>query len=249
MEKNRQQEVLGELNKLNLIESSLLKELSDSLESIHLLKKQSSSTDCFDLIDKVPMMHQIEMINKVFGENFQNNAFFEGIDFSFIILLLDDIKMEHRQEGEYIYHVNQPSNHIFLILDGRVNCLLTRNLCLKTYTKGSYFGDFEFFRNSTCIFSARAEIPTILLKISTSTLEKALENYPETRLHIMRRTFYRYLSFKSALAHIGYFLRINMIDKYWRSELKYPEVQDSLNTKLDVAINEMVNKMIEFREQ
>ncbi len=68
--------------------------MSDSLEDGYRLKTHSSSMAHLEVIEYVPPEYQIQLMNKLFGENFQRNSFFDKLDVSFTILLLADIKME-----------------------------------------------------------------------------------------------------------------------------------------------------------
>ena len=229
-----------------MIDTDLLKDLSGSLEDFLKLKRTSRSAQNLELIEKLPVDYQIKMMNKMFGENFQRNSFFDKLDVSFTILLLSDIKMEHIREGEYIYHVHQPSTDIFLILDGRVTCLLTRNLCFKSYPTGSYFGDMEFFRNSPRLFSVRALQPTVLLRIPTGILESAFKTHPATKLLIMKRSIMRYVSFKNSVSEISRFHRINMNDEFW-GQLKYPFSTDpSINQAFDKIMSDFMAGINQF---
>jgi signal-transduction protein with cAMP-binding, CBS, and nucleotidyltransferase domain len=223
--------------------------MSDSLEDGYRLKTHSSSMAHLEVIEYVPPEYQIQLMNKLFGENFQRNSFFDKLDVSFTILLLADIKMEHIREGEYIYHVHQPSTHFFLILEGRVNCLLTRNLCFKTYTKGSYFGDIECLRNSPRLFSVRAQEPTVLMRISFDTLEAAFKAYPSNNLLIMRRSFLRYMDFKHSVKIVAKFERITMNDTYWLQRREFVGTDSTINRKLESAVTNFWEDLAELRFQ
>ena len=249
MERSKKHETLGELHSLNLIDMALLKDLSDSLEDVYKLKTLSSSLTHLDVVEHVPPEYQIQLVNKMFGENFQRNSFFLKLDVSFTVLLLSDIKMEHIREGEYIYHVHQPATHFFLILEGRVNCLLTRNHCFKTYTKGSYFGDIECFRNTPRLFSVRAQEPAVLMRISFAALDSAFKAYPSNNLLIMRRSFQRYMDFKHAVKIISKFERVSMNDTYWAQKRDFVGADSAVNRKLESAVTNFWHDLAELHYQ
>ena len=132
-----------------------------------------------------------------------------------------------------VYHL------VFLILEGRVNCLLTRNLCFKTYVKGSYFGDFEYFRNCTRMFSVRAETNTMLMKISNEALTETFKVFKEAELIIMKRSFERYLKYRISIKLIRKYGMITMNDEYWVSELSYgrTRVSNTFHNKIEEWLN------------
>lgn len=121
-----------------------------------------------------------------------------------------------------------PAQPVFLILDGRVNCLLTRNLCFKTYVKGSYFGDFEFFRNCTRLFSVRAEVPTTLMMISCETLASTFNSFPEAVMVVMKRSLQRYMRYQLSIRLIKKYGMVTMNDEYWTEDIAADKKYGSL---------------------
>ncbi len=111
--------------------------------------------------------------------------------------------------------------------------MLDRNLCFKTYTKGSYFGDFEFFRNSCRMFSVRAEKPCVLMKFSSESLNEAFKVYRETKYIVMRKSFLRYLKYKNAIFDICQYQSITMNDEYWKNDRRFTGRENTINIKID----------------
>ena len=115
--------------------------------------------------------------------------------------------------------------------------MLDRNLCFKTYTKGSYFGDFEFFRNSCRMFSVRAEKPCVLMKVSSESLNEAFKVYRETKYIVMHKSFFRYLRYKKSIFQIFQYQSITMNDEYWKNDRKFTGIENTINIKIDRLFN------------
>jgi CRP-like cAMP-binding protein len=102
-----------------------------------------------------------------------------------------------------------------LILTGKVNCLLGRNICFKSYPQGSYFGDFEVLTNQRRLFSVRAEEPTTLVVIDKAMLEYVLETHPQSHRIIWQKTLERYLKARQSLFRVESFRKISVKDSFW----------------------------------
>ncbi len=78
-------------------------------------------------------------------------------------------------------------------MSGRASCLLKGGLCLKTFTKGSYFGDIDALNHMRRLFTVRAEEP---LKLAVLTLK-------------------RYISYLQALKKIKHFFKVSRTNEWW----------------------------------
>lgn len=54
---------------------------------------------------------QITLYNKVFGDDFQQNSFFRGLDPSFATFLLYNSQVLKLNSGEFVYSTNMAANH------------------------------------------------------------------------------------------------------------------------------------------
>lgn len=105
---------------------------------------------------------------------------------------------------------------VYLIMDGRVNCLGERSLCFKSYSRGSYFGDVEVFCKCPRLFAVRAECSTTLALINVIHLESAFKVYRESRMRIMKKAIQRLLKINIGMKKIAPFDMIIRNDPFWK---------------------------------
>lgn len=137
--------------------------------------------------------------------------------------------------GEYIYTSEQNPNSstrgslVYLILEGRVNCIVPRNICLKTFIQGSYFGDYEVFNDTRRLFSARAETFTRLAVIEADLLHNLLKSQPQVKHTLLMQSLRRYLAYKHSMYWIKNFTRISLGDLFWE---RTSELESTINRKI-----------------
>lgn len=107
---------------------------------------------------------------------------------------------------------------VYLILSGRVNCILHRNVSFKSYLTGSYFGEIEVFKNSRRMFTVRAESPTKLAILDLSVLRDVFTAHPQSHYNIFKRSLQRYFYFRQSILRVEPFKMITMNDPFWDSE-------------------------------
>ena len=130
-----------------------------------------------------------------------------------------------------------------MILTGKVNCLLGRNICFKSYPQGSYFGDFEVLTNQRRLFSVRAEEPTTLVVIDKAMLEYVLETHPQSHRIIWQKTLERYLMYKQSIFRVKFFAKISLKEQhFWDS---HGEDDDYLNKVIEEFLEAVMEKAIE----
>lgn len=104
---------------------------------------------------------------------------------------------------------------VYLIIEGRVNCIAESSMCFKTFIKGSYFGDIEIFQKSPRLFSVKAETHSTLAMINVVTLEKAFEVYKQSKIIILGRAMDRQIKINMSLIRIKIYGSIKRNDLYW----------------------------------
>lgn len=221
--KAKQFAVIGELYKLRLINKQLLLDLSHSLTISHS-SRVSRFASYFDLIDHMQNNCQLLMLNKIYDSNIHENRFFKDTESSFIIQVLRQVKIVKVSKGEFIYSANMPAKNgtvsslVYLIMEGKVNCLANRSLCFKSYTKGSYFGDIEMFCKTPRLFSVRAECPTTLALISVLNLEEAFKVYRESHLKIMKKALQKLIKVNIGLQRVTQYDLVVRTDPFWNDD-------------------------------
>jgi len=176
-----------------------------------------------------------QLLNKVFGKNFEKNEFFRCIPVPYALKLMKTCHQVSYRPGEYVYTSDQNPNSstrrspVYLILEGRVNCIVPRNVCLKTFIQGSYFGDYEVFNESRRLFSVRAETFTRLAVIEADLLHNLLKSQPQVKHTLLVQSLRRYLSYKHSMHHIKNLTRISFTDLFWE---RTSEMESAINKKI-----------------
>ncbi len=219
--------ILQELFSDNPSESKLVIQISDNIEAIHDRVSLVNNQDWMDLIPHVRVEQQLmvaaghQMLGNLFGHSILKSTFLQFFPPEHQVELLNGSLLVHLSKGEHIYKYDQNSHHssqsspVYIILDGRVNLLLGRNICFKTYIVGSYFGDIEYFTKRRRLFSARVEEQTTLMVISCDTLEKIFLANPQSHLDLYRRAIKRYLHYKQSMKKASYYEMITISNQWW----------------------------------
>lgn len=237
--KQKEYEIVGELFKSKKLGKGLLLEILNNIEKVNKYHTKQKRYDVIELLPHLTLKQQVFMLNMIFGGGLLKNSFFKQLEVSFILYLLKSFKLLHVNPSEYVYSANMPANSIYLILEGRVNCIGTRNHCMKSYIKGSYFGDFEVLSNITRICGVRAEVETTLLLIPGKAIMEGFGLYPNQHHVMLQRTIKRYLSFNIAEARVDEFGTIPMNDKYWRNRWGNDK-NDELHNRLEAWIEDAI---------
>lgn len=137
---------------------------------------------------------------------------------------------------------------VFLIADGRLNAIMTRTLTFKTFVKGSYFGDFEFFRMCPRMFSIRVETDCSLIAISYSALHKAYKVYPGIKRIHLEKTIQRYMKCGIARVRISHYGKITRNDPYWRERRGKRQMSYKMPDELHNKIGNWIDRVTKAKE-
>ena len=107
----------------------------------------------------------------------KNNSLFKDINLTNISLEDLNLKIIHLDEGEVLYKNGDSAFSIYLVLEGEIN-LLKKKSFSKTSTEilspNEFFGQTEFFQNSSRKSTALAIRDTKLAEISKEILDTLL---------------------------------------------------------------------------
>lgn len=161
------------------------------------------------------------MMTEIMDPALRANVFFKGFEASFVIYLMRSAKLMYFKAGEFIYSAGQPPNRsrlfsaVYLIIEGRINCLGARSICVKTYIGGSYFGDIEYLNNSPRLFSMKAECFTKILFFEAQDFRKIMTDFPGCHATILKRSIKRYIYLKRSNVVAERFDLVNRNDIFW----------------------------------
>jgi len=166
---------LGELYRLNKVDFKLASEISGCIQEV--FAQQSHNREEFvGLTSHLNLSDKLMVMESTFDRRFLSNSFFDRLSHEVQFELLKCCTPKTVKAGEYVYSHNQSSDKIFLIISGRVSCLLSGGVCFKTYVEGSYFGDLDSLNHMRRLFTVRAEEPLKLAVLDRDQLEQVLSS-------------------------------------------------------------------------
>ncbi len=117
MKKTQQYNILAELFRLNLINTKLLREISDNIEAVfhnessHKIERWIGLAEIFEPNNQLKVAApQQQMLDHMFGHRFVDNTFFKGLSMDCVAQLMKTCKQVQVNAGENIYNTNQISN-------------------------------------------------------------------------------------------------------------------------------------------
>lgn len=161
----------------------------------------------------------------MFDHDFGRNEFFKNLSPESIVDLVKSSTYLQVSAGEFVYHSDQTSNSstasltpVFIILKGRMNCLLTRKVCFKSLVSGGFFGDIEVFNKSLRLFSVRAQEPSTLLVLSREDLATVKRTHPQVYRELARASLCKYMKYLICEQKLKNFFSVGLSSAWWEQE-------------------------------
>ena len=146
----------------------------------------------------------------IYGSKFLRNSFFSNLASTTKIRLLEECTQRKVKAGEFVYHKGQMADNLYLIIEGRAACRLTRNISFKSFIEGSYFGDLELLTRQKRLFSVQATDDLRLAVIEREKLAQIMANDPVLSSTIIYKTLKRYINIKASIRKIMPYQMITM---------------------------------------
>lgn len=120
-------------------------------------------------------------------ESLKPNALFNGVDFKSLKFVCDTKNFTDHKEGDLIYSSGQPSNCIYLIVNGEIK--IKQNGAKKLINKASndFFGETELLGNTERNSSALANSSCLLYKMEKQLVERLLNESQELKSNLLTR--------------------------------------------------------------
>ena len=129
---------------------------------------------------------------------------------------------------------------VYIILEGRVNCLGSRSICFKSYVEGSYFGEVEVIHNCPRLFSAKAQEHSTLLKLTTEQFKRLVDHCPEFYTQILQQSVKRHMKIKISMEETKKFELVLRNEAFWFYKLN--------NEPLKIEIDNLLKKLQRNKE-
>ena len=135
----------------------------------------------------------------------KNISFFQKKEDGFISMIVPNLSSINFQIKEFIYRKGENPSNMYFIVNGRINFITDTFVIFKTFTTGSYFGEYEIvknhkYRKNTIITEKTVE--TLIL--SKLMYHKIVESeYPEIHQEIKFISKIRYKRLKKDEKHFG----------------------------------------------
>ena len=121
------------------------------------------------------------MSSNKYLEAIKDNDLFRGIDLNSINFSYESKRLAEFKEGDLVYSSGDPSDSVYLILDGEVKLKLTNLKRLFYKNAKEFVGEREIISGTERNSSALANSNCTLYKIDSDILKKLLETSPDLR--------------------------------------------------------------------
>ncbi|MBP9119988.1 MAG: cyclic nucleotide-binding domain-containing protein, partial [Ignavibacterium sp.] len=107
-------------------------------------------------------------------EAVKSNDLFKGLDFASLNIPFDTKNFLEFKEGDLIYSSGQPSNFVYLLINGEVKVKLNSIKRLFFKSPNEFFGETEVMQKEQRSSSALANSDCLIYKIDESLVSKLL---------------------------------------------------------------------------
>src|SRR5690606_34802663 len=114
-------------------------------------------------------------------EAIKDNDLFRGIDLNSINFSFESKRLVEFKEGDLVYSSGEPSDSVFLVLEGEIKLKLTNLKRLFYKNAKEFVGEREIISGTERNSSALANSNCTLYKINAEILKKLLETSPDLR--------------------------------------------------------------------
>ncbi|KAJ3224646.1 hypothetical protein HK099_008123 [Clydaea vesicula] len=125
-----------------------------------------------------------EFMNSIARSNFKKMSIFNDADDSFIESLAMTVQGEVFQADEYIINIGDDATSMYFIMKGAVQVVGHTGLIHAELTSGSSFGEVGILFKVKRTASIRAKEACILFKLTKSSLELVIKDYPNIQMKI-----------------------------------------------------------------
>ena len=113
---------------------------------------------------------------------------FENLVLGDIDFLLDELREEQYDSGEWVFHEGEPGNSLYIVEEGEVEILKENeggeDTSLARLKPGDFFGEMSLIRRGTRSASVRATKRSVLLFLSEENFRDMLSRNHRTSLKI-----------------------------------------------------------------
>jgi hyperpolarization activated cyclic nucleotide-gated potassium channel 1 len=119
------------------------------------------------LFEDLPIQLRYEVACTMYNGIASQVAFFKKRDLSFVLYVMPRLKPLKQLDGALVYREGEYASDVFLIVKGRVNLVLGKDLIMyRSYLKGSFMGEFEILFKTLRIDTIQACGDTEFLTLS-----------------------------------------------------------------------------------
>lgn len=122
------------------------------------------------------------------SDSVKANSLFDGIAKNFS-LNINQKDFVEKKEGDVIYQSGDPSDHVYLIIEGEIKIKIPgvfKSPVVIKNGKNEFFGEKEFLENGARTTSAVANTDCVLYKFDKSSINNLIRDYPEVKQNLNR---------------------------------------------------------------
>lgn len=186
-----------------------------------------SSSEKEEFFDSIPTRLKTSLAEGMFKGAITVVPFFRNKDSVFLANLLPMLKPLKLSKGEYVYRKEQFPNHVYFMIDGRVNLLIgTHEMAFKCFLAGSYFGEIEIFQQTLRQYSVRCQINCEFLTLDREYFGELMDKFPSIESEMFSLVQDREAAINEAARCIKSIAGIAESDGFWKGKepLNYAEI-------------------------
>lgn len=164
--------------------------------------------DKHSLFKELPKKLRYEVSLSMYSGIAKNLRFFENKDQAFVIAFMPLLKPLKYDSEEYLWKEGAYADEVFFITNGRVNLVLSNEVCYKSFLRGSYIGEIEIVcKVSYRLSNAQACNNLDTLAISRNDFIQVLEDFPQEFNEIKKVASQRARLNKKAKEELEFFIK------------------------------------------
>lgn len=182
---SKNSELLVKLNAADQMvqESQLSEEIKWQMHRALRFRSKRAELESKDkklMFDSLPKKLRYEVACAMYGGVVEKISFFQRRSPEWVSSVIPFLQYSYFDAGEYVYHINDDSSELYVLLVGRADFILgNETIVFKRMLEGSYFGDVEMLQRRKRLCSCAMECDGELLIMSRATLKLIETDFPE----------------------------------------------------------------------
>ncbi|MBS0623762.1 MAG: cyclic nucleotide-binding domain-containing protein [Verrucomicrobia bacterium] len=128
-------------------------------------------------------MKPLNLIDRAFL--LKRTRLFGSLDLDLLLTISDKLELAHFRQSEFIFHLNQEANQMYLIVEGKISIENAHHEQLALLKAGEFFGDESIFNEKNRAYNAKSTTASVLLSLSRNHLLGIIAECPSVALALL----------------------------------------------------------------